>query len=182
MKGENTFTTNNKKSERYIIDYNLKNGLGKPSISLYLTGCDKKIKCFGCHNYELQKESINNYNVEEIFKKMEKLYVNARIFNKETKIVFLGGEPTASYNIDIVYEISKLFREKYENADTVLYSWRNLEEIEDQIDFKKIRYIDYGVLGSYDEELHEDKVLPASSNQYIYDFENKKKLKPIEIK
>ena len=43
--------------QRYFIDYSLKNGLGHPAISLYLTGFDNPVKCYGCHNYDLQKQS-----------------------------------------------------------------------------------------------------------------------------
>ena len=42
--------------DRYTIDYSLKNGLGHPSVSLYLSGCDNSDKCDGCHNKELQKK------------------------------------------------------------------------------------------------------------------------------
>jgi len=167
---------------RYIIDYNLKNGLGKPAISLYLTGCDKPIKCKGCHNYELQEKSEKDYDINIIINKIENDYKRAKEFNENTTLVFLGGEPTAKYNIDIVYKVSKYFKEKYKNIPTILYSWRTLEELANEVDIEKIKYIDYGVLGAYNEDLHVNNTLPASTNQYIYDFNNKCKLKPIDLK
>lgn len=167
---------------RYTIDYNLKNGLGKPAISLYLTGCDKPIKCAGCHNYELQKESEDDYEINKIINKMEGKYLKSLEFNKDTSIVFLGGEPTAKYNIKIVYIISKYFKGKYPNTNTILYSWRTIEQIKNDINIDMMKYIDYGVLGAYDENNYVEKELPSSTNQYIYDFNIKDKLKPIKLK
>lgn len=170
------------KIDRYVIDYSLKNGLGHPSISLYLTGCDKPIKCEDCHNWELQKQSENNYNINTIKDELDNSIKNYLSFHDKLYFSILGGEPLSEYNKDISLEISKYIKEKYKKSIIVLYSWRLIEEIKDSNLIPYTLYMDYGVLGPYKKDLYEEKTLPSSSNQYVYNFKTNKKLKPIKIK
>lgn len=163
---------------RYLLELSLKNGLGNPSISLYLRGCDKKIKCKGCHNHEYQEKSMDDYDINLIKTSTLELLEKSKLFFPNTSLSILGGEPLTEYNKDITYEVSKYIKEKYPNIPIILYSWRTI----DQIPSKYVKYIDYGVLGSYDENLHIDNTLPASTNQYIYDFKSQYKLEPIKLK
>jgi len=94
----------------------------------------------------------------------------------------LGGEPLAKYNRNITLELSNYIKEKYKNAIIVLYSWRTIEQINRESLKPYIKYIDYGVLGSYNKDLYVSNTLPSSTNQYIYDFKNNEKLKPIKLK
>lgn len=168
--------------QRYVIDYTLKNGLGKPAISLYLTGCDKPVKCKGCHNWELISESENDYDIEQIKTELAKQIDSFLEFHKDLHVSILGGEPLASYNRDITLEVSKFVKSKYSNSTITLYSWREKELLKTKSLNRYIKHIDYGVLGGWEEDLFIKDTLPASTNQYIYDFKNNKKLKPIKIR
>lgn len=88
----------------------------------------------------------------------------------------------AEYNRDITLELSRYIKEKYKDVVIIMYSWRTIEQINKENLKPYIKYIDYGVLGSYDKDLHVSYTLPASTNQYIYDFKHNKKLKPIILK
>ena len=75
----------------YIIDFSLKNGLGHPSLSLYLPGCDIPIKCHNCHNQELH--SGNGSIVQEIpniTMKLTELIDNYSLFSDKLYITILG--------------------------------------------------------------------------------------------
>lgn len=168
--------------DRYYIDYSLKNGLGHPAISLYLTGCDKPVKCKDCHNWELQEQSYYDYSIKNIKYNINKNIQNYLQFHKNLYVAILGGEPLAKYNRNITLQISKFIKQQYNNSKIILYSWRTLKQIQEERLEIYIKYIDYGVLGAYDNTLHTDNILPASTNQYIYDFNNKVKLKPIILK
>ena len=167
---------------RYYIDYSLKNGLGKPSISIYLAGCDKPKKCKNCHNWELQEQNKNSFDIESIKREIDMEINNFLEFHNDLNVSLLGGEPLSEYNRDITLEVTRHINAKYKNVTTILYSWRNIEQIDKECLKQYVNYFDYGVLGGYEETLHKDGYLPSSSNQYIYDFINKKKIKPIKIK
>ena len=167
--------------KRYVINYSTKNGLGRPSISIYLQGCDKKVKCKSCHNLEMQsppKEKCNFYNMT---KQLDNYIEQFMKFHKKLHMSFLGGEPLAPYNRDIVYKLSKYIKTMYKNSKISLYSWRTIKQINEELK-SYIQYIDYGILGEYNESLYVADTLPSSSNQYIYDFKNKKIIEPIKLK
>ena len=104
------------------------------------------------------------------------------MYNKMS-IVFLGGEPLAEWNRQSVLEISKHFKEKYKDKiENILYSWRYIEDIKNENLKKYVKFIDYGVLGSFDNDKKVIDCIPASTNQYIYDFYNNKKIKSIKIR
>lgn len=171
-----------RKIDRYVIDYSLKNGLGHPSISLYLKGCDKPTKCEDCHNYELQIKSKRECDIEKLKDDIDKYIDNYLLFHKKLYFSILGGEPLTIYNRDIVLEISKYVKEKYPESIIVLYSWRTMDNIRKGKILSYTKYIDYGVLGSYEKDLYVENILPSSSNQYIYNFNTKKRVNPIKLK
>ena len=156
--------------------------MGHPAISIYLTGCDNPIKCEDCHNWELQEKSQYDYDINKIKHKVDKEIYNYLQFHSKLYIVILGGEPLAEYNRDIVLELSSYIKEKYKNVTIVLYSWRTIEQINKENLRSYIKYVDYGVLGSYNKGLYVSNTLPSSVNQYIYDFKNNNKLKPVKLK
>lgn len=168
--------------KRYIIDFSLKNGLGHPAVSIYLTGCDNPIKCENCHNWELQEQSKYNYNISAIKNEIDLEIKNYLQFYDKLYVAILGGEPLTKYNKNITFELSKHIKYKYNNAIVVLYSWRTIEQINNENLKSYVQYIDYGILGVYDKNLHILNTLPSSTNQYIYDFKNNKKLKSIKLK
>lgn len=168
--------------DRYVIDFNLKNGMGHPAISLYLTGCDKPVKCKGCHNYELQKESQDDYSINLIISELELELKQLGEFYDDLYLVILGGEPLAEYNKKIVEVVADYFKNDSNlSVDVVLYSWRGMEQIEAEYKLYLLENIDYGVFGEYKEELHQDNMLPASKNQRLIDFNQNKLLPHIKI-
>ncbi len=167
---------------RYFIDYSLKNGLGHPAISIYLTGCDNPVKCNECHNWELQEQSKYGYNINKIKNETDKEIQNYLQFHNKLYVAILGGEPLAKYNKDITLELSKHIKQKYKYATIILYSWRTIEQINNENLESYIQYIDYGVLGAYNKNLYIPNTLPSSTNQYIYDFKHNKKLESIKLK
>jgi len=164
---------------RYFIDYSLKNGLGHPSPSLYLTGCDKPVKCEGCHNWELQEKSEDSYNIAKIKDELQELIEKSLGFSSgDNYFSILGGEPLTSYNVGITKEISEWVSENYPDITIVLYSWRR----KDQIDSDIVCNIDIGILGSFENDKKKEDQIPGSTNQVIYDFNSGRELKPIKLK
>lgn len=162
--------------KRYVIDYNLKNGIGHPAISLYLTGCDKPVKCHGCHNWEIQEQSKLNYDIETIKSELDVFVDKFLCFHRVLYFSILGGEPLAEYNVSITTDIARYMKEKH-SAKIVLYSWRGFGQLGEVA-----KYLDYAILGAYEETKHQEGMLPASSNQIIWDFSNKNKLSHIKLK
>lgn len=158
---------------RYTIDFSLKNGLGKPSVNLYLTGCDKPDKCKGCHNWEMQDPDFSNFDFQKLLNAIKVNIETSKIFHKDSYFCVLGGEPLASFNKQITMDVAKFVKNTFPDTTLIVYSWHEPQELE---------YFDYGVLGPYEEELYKENILPSSSNQYIYDFKNKTRLKDIKLK
>lgn len=168
--------------DRYILDYSLKNAIGRPSVSLYLTGCDKPIKCKDCHNYELQNQSHNDYDIQEIKQNIDKFISEFLNMHNNLNVSILGGEPLSDYNINIAYEISEYIKNTYDDSRIFIFTWRTLGQIKKENKEKFLKHFDYGVFGEYDSNLHVEDTLPSSTNQYIYDFNKKETIDPIRLK
>jgi len=166
---------------RYVIDYNLKNGLGNPSTTLYLQGCDKEVKCKGCHNWEMQEKNTEDYSIPKIIDEIILTLEQSKEFNKDMWLTILGGEPLAKYNLKITKEITKAIKSKFKDIKIVLYSWRYIEDIENEHLWDYMQYVDYGVLGDFQIDKLVKNKLPATTNQYIYDFNKRKKIKSVTI-
>lgn len=157
----------------YNIDFSLINGLGKPSISIYFSGCDIPVKCKECHNPELWKHQDNQVDYDELYR----LVKSSKSFAKELIISFLGGDPLAPYNRELTQEISCRLKQDFPGVILVMYSWRLPNQMEDEW----IKYFDYGVLGQFDIGEFKEGFLPASTNQIIYDFKTGTTLDSIKI-
>ena len=155
-------------------------GLWNPSISLYYSGCDKSIKCIDCHNPELQDKKQGFYTTtEDLIKDIEKVLIKWLDTYETMSLCFIGGEPLAEWNRESVLIISQYFKLKYKyRICNIFYSWRYLKDLVQLT--KYIKYMDYGVLGDFKAEQKDLNYIPSSKNQYIYDFRNKTKMKPIK--
>jgi len=154
-------------------------GLWYPSISIYYSGCDKIIKCLNCHNPELQQKKIGYKTTNKNLIDDIELVLNRWLdIYPKMSLCYLGGEPLSDWNRESIYLITKYFKLKYnDKICNIIYTWRNLDNIEH---IKKyVTYMDYGVLGEFQEENKNINYIPSSTNQYIYDFVNSKKIKPI---
>lgn len=157
----------------YSIDFSLINGLGKPSVSIYFSGCDIPVKCKECHNPELWGKQEDRVGYDELHRLVE----SSQSFSKELSISFLGGDPLTPYNREAVQEIARKLKEDFPEAKLILYSWR----LPEQIEYDWIKDFNYGVLGQFDIGELIKGYLPASSNQIIYDFKTGKTLSPVKI-
>lgn len=157
---------------RYIIDFSLKNGLGNPSVNLYLKGCDKPLKCEGCHNWEMQEIDYSNFDMQYLINQLKVNIETSKLFHKDPWLCILGGEPLADSNIGITNYVCEEMKRLFPELKIVVYSWHEPTELPN---------VDYGVLGAYDKLFHVKHCLPSSTNQYIYDFNNKQKLGSIKL-
>lgn len=155
-------------------------GLWYPSISIYYSGCDKVLKCKGCHNPELHNQNVGfSTTTKMLILDIENILVYWLDTYKIISICYLGGEPLTKWNRQSVLEVSKYFKEKYNNRIcNIIYSWRYIEDLKQLKQY--IKYMDYGVLGDFKIENSNILLIPSSSNQYIYDFNNNIKLQPIK--
>ena len=154
-------------------------GLWYPSISIFYSGCDKLIKCKDCHNPSLQKKGVGcQTNSNQLILDIERsLSFWLEVYEK-ISICYIGGEPFSKWNRQSVLNVSKYFKQKYNNkVCNIVYSWRYIEDLKDLDNY--LKYMDYGVLGEFQTDMKDLNYIPSSSNQYIYDFKNKTKLQPI---
>jgi len=147
-------------------------GLGTPVVSLYFSYCDKKDKtgsfCPLCHNKELQKDGIGFLlSFEEIIELIDgKLNSMEKLLGREIGVCFLGGEPLAEINRDMIMKLSGYYKGRFQ----ITYSWR----MPDEIDGEWIKYIDKIVCGEYIDGLNiGDEYELGSSNQVVIDGEKK---------
>jgi len=159
----------------YNIDFSLTNGLGKPAISIYYSGCDIPVKCKDCHNPELWNKSNVNIN----YKELHRLVSEYKNFNKSAELIvsFMGGDPLAEYNRESTMEVSRRLKEDFPEVVLIVYSWRTPKEIEKEW----IEHFDFGVLGQFDIGVLNKGYLPASSNQIIYNFKTNTTLESIKL-
>lgn len=159
----------------FNIDFSLNNGLGKPAISVYYSGCDIPVKCNECHNPELWNKTNSKVEYKELHR-LIKGYSEHR-YSDNLTIAFLGGDPLAVYNRDSVMETSRKLKEDFPDAELILYSWRLPEQIEENW----VKDFDFGVLGQFDIDKFRKDYLPASTNQIIYNFKTKETMAPIRL-
>lgn len=155
--------------------------MAKPSVSIYFYGCDKPEKCKGCHNYELQKTPEREISFEMYYKELQIIVSQYLSFHPKLRVSLLGGEPLAQYNVDILKKTLERLYQDYADVEITLYSWRSVDTIEKN--FKEIvEFLDYGVLGEFKEEFYQEGYYPITSNQTIYDFQNKRIMPHIKLK
>lgn len=159
----------------YSIDLSLTNGLGKPAISIYYSGCDIPVKCKECHNPELWNKQKSRIGYPELLRVISSY--NSFNFSKQLRIAFLGGEPFSKDNRESVISTAKQLKDDFKDCQIIVYSWRKPDEIEKAW----VENIDIGVLGQFDIGEFKEGYLPASSNQVIYDFNSQRELESIKL-
>lgn len=165
-----------------LISFSTKDGLGKPSINIHFKGCDKPNKCKGCHSPELYNPPKQKYDMFNLIYKVEnKINFYLNDFVDELSICYMGGDPLTNWNIEYTYKVSKIIHEKYK-LNNILYSWKTVKQIKKENLLNKVNFMDFGILGEFDIEQKQDRQIPTSNNQYIYDFNNCKKIKSIKLK
>jgi organic radical activating enzyme len=141
-----------------MVNFSLNAGGGRPAICVFLTGCDKPVKCFGCHNPTLwTHQPVCPHTVDSLIKSVRTLELLTR------NVAIMGGEPLAPYNLPITIEIAK--RLKADGFILFLYSWRSSKEV---LRLSSIHSLfDYGILGSYEQDLKQDGFLASSNQEFI---------------
>ena len=155
-------------------------GVNHPSVSVYFHGCDKPVKCKGCHNSQLWEFDEIPIDEKKLYKQIKTQIKKIKDFYPKVAVCFLGGEPLSPQYRSFVYYLSHMFSND-DNVITILYSWRTLENINNDEELVKVTSeVDYGILGEFDENCLVDD-FPASSNQIIYDFTKDKQITKEEI-
>lgn len=150
-------------------------GLGVPTISIFLSGCDRKDKkgnyCEGCHNFEIKDDGNGFYlTIDEVEKIInEKINNSIKLFGN-CELAIIGGEPLSELNRGFSIELAKRI-----NSKNIIYTWREIEDIKNEnIDISNFDRI---VCGSYDRDLASKDYVLGSNNQYCINNEFKKILK-----
>ena len=155
-------------------------GVNYPSVSVYFHGCDKPVKCEGCHNKELWNFDNVEINEAKLYRQIKTQINKVKKYYPKIAVCFVGGEPLSHKYRTFVYFLSHMFSND-EKVITILYTWRTLENIKSDKDLTDITEdVDYGILGAFDETML-TKGFPASLNQIIYDFKNNLKITKEEI-
>jgi organic radical activating enzyme len=144
-----------------VVNFSLNAGGGRPAICIFLTGCDKPVKCFGCHNPTLwTHQPYCPHTIDSLIKSVKQLALLTR------NVAIMGGEPLADYNLPITIELAKRLRK--DGFKLFLYSWRSPKEVLRNELFKSIPYVfDYGILGTYEQDLKQDGFLASSNQEFI---------------
>jgi anaerobic ribonucleoside-triphosphate reductase activating protein len=123
--------------------------------------------CRGCFNSSIWEPTtgrpFTSETVEKILKTASPEWCKG--------LSILGGEPTASYNIESAVSLAKVFKEVYPEKDIWLWSGRQLEEIKCLKHGKELlSTIDFLVDGRFEEEKKDISLhFRGSSNQRIFE-------------
>ncbi len=144
-----------------ITKCDMLNGAGL-RVVLWVSGCSHH--CNGCHNPEtwdyLSGIAFDNEAEEELFNALECDYIKG--------ITFSGGDPLHKNNIDVILNLAKKIKTKYNNKDIWLYTGYLYEEIQS---LEIIKYIDVLVDGKFVKEQADTKInWRGSTNQRIIDL------------
>ncbi len=135
-------------------------GLGTPSVNIYLSYCDKEPKCKGCHNKELWKDGVGyELTVNQTMQLIEKKYLEMLKVWGKCNIVIMGGEPLALINKPFVEELCRTIKTTLQ-TEIIVYTWRTAKE-------ELTVGADYYVCGAYEESLKDPNYRFGSTNQIL---------------
>lgn len=121
-----------------ILKADIANGPGFRT-TIFFTGCDLNPHCPGCFNSAIWSPETGQPFTQATIDKI----IRTSAPEWCAGLSILGGEPTASYNIDAVIELAKQFRKIYPEKNIWMWSGRYKEEIEKLPNGKKLlKYID----------------------------------------
>ena len=135
-------------------------------VALFVQGCHFHCKnCFNPETWDFNGGKEFTQSVREQF-----LHLASRPYIK--RISFLGGEPLAPENRDVVASLIKELKETYPDKKIWVYTGYKCSEV---IQMKDIMdYADYAVTGPYDDELKDvgNRITKwaGSLNQIILDI------------
>lgn len=86
--------------------------------TIFFSGCDLEPHCKGCFNASIWKptagKSFTSETIDKIIKESNHEWCKG--------LSLLGGEPTASYNIEAAIELCKAFKAAYPDKDIWMWS------------------------------------------------------------
>lgn len=151
-----------KKITPSFIDYPDNDSL---CLCVCVMGCDHN--CTGCQNpqfkdHELSNEFIERHSVQSLYEKISILAER----NKTNKIVFTGGDPLSSKNINFISEFIK-----FKQFDFCIYTGHTIDYVikNNVTGFKYIKCGTFNHLDKRPPKKDDDKMIFASSNQNLYD-------------
>ena len=110
-----------------IRSMDISNGEGV-GVALFVQGCH--FHCYSCFNQETWDFNGGKEWTEDIKNKFMKLIDHPYI----TRVSFLGGEPLANENVEMVIKIIEEIRSKYSDKKIWLYTGYTLENIKQTLD------------------------------------------------
>jgi organic radical activating enzyme len=133
-------------------------------VSVYTIGCEHN--CTNCSNVDLQNYNLQSkvYDIEEF----EKLLKEFSKKSNTKSIVFGGGDPLFSENIEFIKVFCKRNSKKY---DICIYTGYDIEFVKEQKikGFKFIKCGKFNVAKRQTSSKNEKEMLFASTNQELYD-------------
>lgn len=132
---------------------------------VYFLGCG--LSCQECYNPDLKTIDHPNYNFIDMDYFLDYLKTSCNK-SKTNKVVFSGGNPLDSLNIDFVRYFVKTFGEEF---DICIYTGYNIEYVKKE-NIKGFKYIKTGVydLTKKQQQIKTDDYMQlSSSNQEFYD-------------
>lgn len=159
-----------------ISKYDTANGIGI-GVVLWVSGCS--CRCHGCHNPQTWDfnagQLFTEDTMQELLEALDKSYIS--------RLTLSGGHPLESQNLETVYKIVKVVKEKFPNKKIWLYTGYTWEDILNKGRYNKrvdtnsispldiIRYCDVLVDGKYEENKRDISLAFAgSSNQRVIDI------------
>ena len=154
-----------------ISKYDTANGIGI-GVVLWVSGCNRH--CFGCHNPQtwnfIAGQPFTENTMQELLKALDKSYIS--------RLTFSGGHPLEPQNLETVYKIVKMVKEKFPNKTIWLYTGYTWEEIFDKEEkyenlevngvspLDVVKYCDVLVDGRYEDDKRDISLAwRGSSNQ-----------------
>lgn len=147
-----------------IKEADINNGEGI-RVSLWVTGCP--IHCKGCHNKDIWDPQEGMPFTKDTMEYLLNLFRHEKI---DKNLSILGGEPLARYNVDVVTNICKMFKNEFPNKTIWLWTGYDYDEIKG---LEVMQYVDKLIDGRYIETLDKDE-WRGSNNQRIIDLKKER--------
>ena len=150
------------------------NGTGI-GVVLWVSGCNRH--CHGCHNPQTWDfnagQPFTEDTMQELLEALNKPYIS--------RLTLSGGHPLEPKNLEVVYKIIKMVKEKFPNKSIWLYTGYIFEyALPNNDTYNVVSLCDVLVDGKYEEDKRDISLAwRGSSNQRVIDVQ--KSLKQNEV-
>ncbi len=139
-------------------------------LLIYLAGCSHN--CEGCHNKDLQNiNKGNEFSALNVYKELNFMSIDYKTNN----IVFQGGDPLFSTNLDFIKDFIAL--NKTHKYNICIYTGYSISLVKSNFNKGEV---DFWKCGLYDKTTHRESMktdkefILSSSNQEFYDSKFRK--------